>query len=80
MAKGDDVCPFQQPLANSRLFRRFSQRCRRSLFSNDCPVNSPNRVHKTAWQCLEASAWVVLADDENDITEIIQKNSICRMS
>ena len=79
MADGDDLCPFQQSLADSRLFRRFTQRGGYGVFSNGRPATSLNRVHKTAGQRLEAGAGIVLAGDENDMAEIIQKNGIRRM-
>jgi hypothetical protein len=79
MANGDDVRRFQQPLANSRLFRRFAQRGSYRVFSNSRPATSLNGVHKPAGQRLESGTGVVFAGDENDMAEIIQKHRIRRM-
>ena len=48
-------------------------------FSATVAPPSLNRVNKTAGQCLEAGAGIVLAGDENDVTEIVQKNGIGSM-
>jgi hypothetical protein len=79
MPNGNDMCPFQQTLADSRFFRRLAQRRGYGLFSDNCPATSLNRVHETARQCLEAGTGVVLAGDDNDMAEIVQKNSVCRV-
>ena len=79
MAGGNDMCPFQQTLADSRLFRCFTQCGSYRVFSNGRPATSLNGVHKSARQRLDAGTGVVLACDENDMPEIIQKNGIRRM-
>ena len=79
MPNGNDMCPFQQTLADSRLFRCFTQRGSYRVFSNGRPATSLNRVHKPTRQRLEAGTGVVLACDENDMPEIVQKNGIRRM-
>jgi hypothetical protein len=79
MADWDHLRPFQQSLADSRLFRRFAERGSYGIFSNGRAATSLNRVHKTARQRLEAGTGIVLAGDEHDMAEIIQKDGICRV-
>lgn len=79
MPDWDHLCPFQQSLADSCLFQRFTQRGGYGIFSNGRAATSLNRVYKPARQCPETGTGIVLAGDENDMAEIVQKNGIRRM-